>query len=141
MDVCSIDLRSTEAEAESKKRVEKILAKWNEVKACSLEEKSASSDRSSECSIAANENEEIRRVQAPFITAFPVLFSRSILNTRRQPILVFSRIMQVVSLGVIQALFYARQGNGQVSVQNKIGVIQQTLAIFFVGYFITIYNV
>ena len=134
LDICSIDLRTAEAESESRKRVEAILYRWNKF---IKEERPVSLVSASESSIP-DSNEEIQRNQAPFTIAFPVLFSRSILNTRRQPILVFSRIMQVVSLGVIQALFYARQGNGQVSVQNKIGVIQQTLAIFFVGYFITI---
>ena len=131
LDICSIDLRSADAEVESRTRVEKILMKWNEVKASNVEEKSVSPMGSSEFSI--DDDDESRRVQAPFYIAFPVLLNRSILNTRRQPILLFSRIMQVVSLGVIQALFYARQGDGQVSVQNKLGVIQQTLATFFVG--------
>jgi hypothetical protein len=120
-----------DAETQSKNRVEKILAKWNEAKASTVDDKGVSPMSSSEFSIA--DEEEVRRVEAPFHIAFPVLFTRSVLNTRRQPILLFSRIMQVVSLGAIQALFYARQGDGQVSVQNKLGVIQQTLATFFVG--------
>ena len=136
LDICSIDLRSADAESKSKDRVEKILAKWNQVKESHIKEKTVSPMGSSELSVA--NDEQVRKCQAPFHIAFPVLFNRSILNTKRQPILLFSRIMQVVSLGVIQALFYARQGDGQVSVQNKIGVIQQTLATFFVGYYFLI---
>lgn len=132
MDTCSIDLRSAHAEEESKERVEKILKKWKEFKTAGLKERSVSPIGSAEFSVG-EKDEEVKRVQAPFATAFPVLLSRSILNTRRQPVLLFSRIMQVVSLGVIQALFFARQGNDQVSIQNKIGVIQQTLATFFIG--------
>ena len=70
---------------------------------------------------------------APFSVSFPALLSRSYLNTRRQPLLVIARIMQVVALGMIQALFFARLSDGQSGVQNRIGVIQQTFSVIFVG--------
>jgi hypothetical protein len=41
--------------------------------------------------------------------------------------------MQVVSLGVIISLYYTRQELTQVSVQNRLGIIQQSLSVLFVG--------
>ena len=73
------------------------------------------------------------RTTAPFSVAFPVLLSRSFVNTYRQPLIVFARVMQVAFLGIIQALYFARQSNTQVAVQNRLGVLQQTMSVMFIG--------
>ena len=129
LDLCSIDLRTPNAESTSRARVNEFVQKWKEVgptwnQKDNLEEGNPEGNPISSV---------IHRRSAPFNIAFPVLASRSLLNTRRQPVLVISRVLQVTFLGVIQSLFYAPQGYGQVSVQNRIGVLQQTLATLFIG--------
>ncbi|KAI8902367.1 P-loop containing nucleoside triphosphate hydrolase protein [Globomyces pollinis-pini] len=79
------------------------------------------------------EKEIIIRQMIPFHIAFPVLTYRSFVNTYRQPELIVNRILQIVILGVIQALYYFGLGNNQESVQNRIGALQQSTAGVFAG--------
>jgi ABC-type multidrug transport system ATPase subunit len=133
LDLCSIDLRSEEAEKTSRLRVEKFNENWqehkNELPFDSIDEL----EEGEEEAITSPALKSLTRNVTPFYIGFPALLSRSFLNTRRQPMLVASRVLQVAFLGVIQAMFYARQGYGQVSVQNRIGVIQQTVSTLYIG--------
>jgi hypothetical protein len=134
LDICSLDLRNNKSEIESKARVETMVENWRKTHLSldSLDRLEAGQDTKDGKEVDPKHT-PVRRRHAPFGVAFPVLLRRSYLNTRRQPVLVISRVMQVVSLGIIQALFYARQDYAQVSVQNRIGMIQQTLATMFIG--------
>jgi len=71
--------------------------------------------------------------RASFLQAFPVLLHRSWLNFSRQPLLVMTRVLQVLAFGVILALYYARLGDGQASVQNRMGLLQEFTALMFIG--------
>ncbi|KAF9634353.1 ABC transporter-like protein [Lasiodiplodia theobromae] len=55
------------------------------------------------------------------------------LNFWRQPPLMVARIMQVVGLGGILALFFAPLKNDYYSVQNRVGFLQEIPSIYFVG--------
>lgn len=136
LDICSLDLRNDKSEIESKARVETMVENWRKTHLPfdSLDRLEEGQEREDIKEVVDSKHSSLRRRHAPFSVAFPVLLRRSFLNTRRQPVLVISRVMQVVSLGIIQALFYARQDYAQVSVQNRIGMIQQTLATMFIGY-------
>ncbi|KAI8239729.1 putative ABC transporter ATP-binding protein/permease [Colletotrichum sp. SAR 10_96] len=73
------------------------------------------------------------RKRASFVTAFPILLHRGLTNFRRQPPLLVARIAQVVSLGVVLALFFAPLKKDYFSVQNRMGFIQEIAAFYFVG--------
>ncbi|KAI2603158.1 P-loop containing nucleoside triphosphate hydrolase protein [Hypoxylon fragiforme] len=71
--------------------------------------------------------------RASFLTAFPLLLHRATINFRRQPPLILARIMQVVGLGVVLALFFSPLHNDYFSVQNRVGFVQEVGAFYFVG--------
>ncbi|OLN97692.1 putative ABC transporter ATP-binding protein/permease [Colletotrichum chlorophyti] len=73
------------------------------------------------------------RKRASFLTAFPLLLHRGLINFRRQPPLLLARIMQVVGLGIVLALFFAPLKNDFYSVQNRMGFVQEIGAFYFVG--------
>ncbi|KAJ6255936.1 hypothetical protein Dda_9227 [Drechslerella dactyloides] len=75
----------------------------------------------------------LQREQAPLFVSYPVLVERSLINIWRQPPLVFARIMQVVGLGIILALFFAPLKNDYTSVQTRLGYINEILPVYFVG--------
>jgi len=71
--------------------------------------------------------------RASFATAFPILLHRAFINLRRQPPLLMARTMQVISLGVVFTLFFAPLDNDFISVQNRMGFVQEVSAFYFVG--------
>ncbi|TQN73513.1 putative ABC transporter ATP-binding protein/permease [Colletotrichum shisoi] len=73
------------------------------------------------------------RKRASFVTAFPLLLHRGLINFRRQPPLLLARIMQVVGLGAVLALFFSPLKNDFYSVQNRMGFVQEVGAFYFVG--------
>ena len=124
LDVTSIDFRTLQAEKESVARVEKIIESFKSKKDSLLKEV--------EDPVEALGKLEPRKM-IPFRYALPVLTYRSFLNSKRQPHIIIARIMQVVFLGVIICLYYARQGYTQISVQNRLGILQQSLSVLFIG--------
>lgn len=73
------------------------------------------------------------RKRASFSRALPLLLHRAIINTRRQPELIVARLMQVIGLAIILALFFAPLHNNYFSVQNRMGFVQEIAAFYFVG--------
>ncbi|ROT38353.1 ABC transporter [Sodiomyces alkalinus F11] len=73
------------------------------------------------------------RKRAPFTSAAPLLIQRALINFRRQPPLLLARTMQVVGLGVVLTLFFAPLENDLISVQNRMGFVQQVGSFYFVG--------
>ncbi|KAL8378004.1 hypothetical protein RB595_008612 [Gaeumannomyces hyphopodioides] len=73
------------------------------------------------------------RKRASFFTAFPILMHRAFINFRRQPPLLVARLMQVIGLGIILALFFSPLKSDFFSVQNRVGFIQEIAAFYFVG--------
>lgn len=73
------------------------------------------------------------RKRAPLSVAVALLLRRAAINTRRQPQLLLARIMQVVGLAAVFALFFAPLGNDFFSVQNRMGFVQELGAFYFIG--------
>ncbi|KAK9773250.1 hypothetical protein SCAR479_10167 [Seiridium cardinale] len=71
--------------------------------------------------------------RASFATALPLLMHRAIINIRRQPPLILARIMQVLGLALVLALFFAPLHNDYPSIQNRVGFVQEVGAFYFVG--------
>lgn len=73
------------------------------------------------------------RKRASFAAAAPILMHRALINFRRQPPLLLARTMQVVGLGVVLSLFFAPLKHDLVSVQNRMGYVQQVGTFYFIG--------
>ncbi|KAM0532559.1 hypothetical protein ACHAP9_003641 [Verticillium nonalfalfae] len=73
------------------------------------------------------------RKRASFAAAAPLLMHRAFINFRRQPPLLLARTMQVIGLGLVLSLFFAPLKHDLISVQNRMGFVQQVGAFYFVG--------
>jgi ABC-type multidrug transport system ATPase subunit len=73
------------------------------------------------------------RKPASLALAFPILVHRATINTMRQPPLILARLMQVIGLALVLALFFAPVKNDYYSVQNRMGFVQEIGALYFVG--------
>jgi hypothetical protein len=111
LDITSIDSRSPEAEIRTTENVEKLIEVWG----ANIPE-----NDTEDTQILGNVN--LREVLS-FSRALPVLLHRSIINSKRRFHVVLARIFQVVSLGIIQSLYFARLQDNQVSVLNRLGIL------------------
>lgn len=129
IDLITVDLQHAARERRSRAKVAALIQRFSHAEALSLSMHSAPKGTI----MQPAELGAMRRAPAPFVTAYPLLCRRAWLNMRRQPSLGIARIMQVVGLGIILALFFAPLGNDYVSVQNRFGFLQQILPLYFVG--------
>ncbi|KAE8142807.1 P-loop containing nucleoside triphosphate hydrolase protein [Aspergillus pseudotamarii] len=67
------------------------------------------------------------------VTAFPMLVHRAMLNTSRQPISILARSIQAPGVGLLLALFTAPMKTDYISIQTRMGVIQQYSCLAFIG--------
>lgn len=131
LDLITIDLRDSEREAESRKRVEKLLSTWS----------SANSDHDN----AKTASEGVHEISeddahihwlkptAPFSTAFPILYQRSALNLWRERSAMIARIMNVVPYGLLIALFFAPLHTDYQAVLTRLGLVQLFCFLYFMG--------
>ena len=127
LDLSSLDYQSSEKEAESRGRVNKLVQDWKKSEKQFANELPLSDVRT------ISQWESLRRELAPFVTVFPILLKRSIINFKRQPNAMISRIVQVAAFGLIMTIWFARLGNNYVDVQNRVGFVQEITALMFVG--------
>lgn len=121
-----MDLQQADREIESRKRVEDLILHFQKTR------DSPETVEKVRSTLPAQLGALQRRI-SPFMTVYPVLLKRSYLNFKRSPNIVLTRIMQVASFGIILALFFSRLGNDYVSVQNRVGYIQEINALVFIG--------
>ncbi|KAF7552513.1 hypothetical protein G7Z17_g4249 [Cylindrodendrum hubeiense] len=160
LDMITIDLQRDDREAESRERVQKLIESWgtmvHPVRDTKGDEMHEKQDGTTKQAISegilqapvvspprrsfnkANlsspaELGALVRKKAAFTTSLPILLHRAIINTRRQPELILARLMQVIGLALILALFFAPLDNDYYSVQNRMGFIQEIGAFYFVG--------
>lgn len=128
LDLVTVDLQQADREATSREKVQRLIDRFSHTEALALEEGA----EPKEISLPA-ELGQMKRTKAPFSTAYPVLLRRGLINMWRQPQQVVARIMQVVGLGIVLALFYSPLKHDYYSVQSRVGFIQQVLSLVFVG--------
>ncbi|KAJ3166121.1 hypothetical protein HDU88_003669 [Geranomyces variabilis] len=140
LDLSSIDLRNAEAEASSRARVNELIRVWRtdaeRDRALGLLAEEASDASSKRLAGSASDLDLSAlgyRSPARFGVALSVLVKRSMRNMLRQPKLASARIMQVVALAVIFALYFSRLHLTQPSVQSRFGLLQQQGSLIFVG--------
>jgi len=126
LDLVTVDLQRSDREAATRVIVERLIDRFDH--------KEALDSRESEKEIVLPaELGSMKRERASFMAAYPILVSRGLLNFRRQPMLVIARIMQVIGLGIVVALYFAPLKNDYFSVQNRLGFIQQIMPLYFIG--------
>ncbi|KAF2640204.1 ABC transporter-like protein [Massarina eburnea CBS 473.64] len=124
LDLITVDLQHESKEAASRAKVHKLIESWT----------SDMFPTARTGSIATPaELGSLARAPASFATAFSILLRRTTKNFFRQPDLLVARIMQVVGLGIVLALFFAPLRSDYYGVQNRLGFLVEIAPLYFVG--------
>ena len=123
LDIVSVDLREEKNEAISREKAQNLIDQFATTQ---QSEKLAlrNGPKAEELGLADLEG----RDHTPMRVAVPILFRRGFLCFKRRPDLAAARIMQVAGLGFFIDLFFAPLKTDYLSLQNRLGVIQQILA-------------
>ncbi|ANB10992.1 hypothetical protein AWJ20_3786 [Sugiyamaella lignohabitans] len=131
LDLVSVNLQSEEKESISRLKVTKLLDHWQNVEDPALERPLVDAH----LGLAAAEAEFSSQVREPskFLPAYQTLLRRSTLNFSRSPHMIVARIMQVAGIGIIFALFFSPLKDDMIGVTNRLGLVQEITALYFVG--------
>lgn len=69
----------------------------------------------------------------PLSFTLPLLLRRSLLNQKRNPVLMSTRISQGLFFALILSCFFAPLGSGQSSIQSRIGLMYMNTSLTFIG--------
>lgn len=125
LDLITIDLQKSSREEATRSKVRALITSWSSgdfAKALAPTTISTPAELGS-----------LVRKTSSFLSAYLILVHRASINFRRQPNLLMARIMQVLGLAIILALFFAPLKHDYYSVQNRLGFIQEFCAFYFVG--------
>ncbi|EOD49342.1 putative abc transporter protein [Neofusicoccum parvum UCRNP2] len=128
LDLITVDLQHESREVASREKVRGLIESWT-----SDRFQQHAMDRVNSRTASPAELGSLKRSMTGFHIAYPLLVRRAMLNFWRQPPMMIARIMQVVGLGGILALFFAPLKNDYYSVQNRVGFLQEIPSIYFVG--------
>jgi hypothetical protein len=146
VDAASIDLRNAAAEAATRARVEALLRAYEAHAAADGDAakddaalngggggaEGGAADTASAV-VDAGGALSMARPSGRLAATAPLLLRRSALNLRRQPGVLGARVMQGISFGCILCVFYTRLRLDARSVQNRIGLLYELMALIFVG--------
>lgn len=124
LDLVSINFQSTELESSSRERMKKMLEEWSKEEAAS--EKGAVEH----CAAISDQPPQYNNTTRLTIG---VLVERSFTNIMRSPHLVVARITQVSGVAAIMALYFSPLHNNFAGISNRLGLLQQVTAVYFVG--------
>lgn len=155
MDLITVDLQEERKEEETRKTVGLLIEAWDShIKdpraAAPIDDRLEPITEEKPRSAAGDENAVRRsngktslatpaelgalaRHHTSFTTSFPLLMHRAFINFRRQPSLLLARLMQVIGLAIVITAFFAPIQSDYVSIQNRVGFVQQIGAFYFVG--------
>ncbi|KAF2134491.1 ABC transporter-like protein [Dothidotthia symphoricarpi CBS 119687] len=124
LDLITVDLQHESREAASRAKVRSLVESWNPDKFTSARTGSITTPA---------ELGSMAREPTSFAAAYSILIRRATKNFFRQPDLVIARIMQVVGLGLVMALFFAPLKNDYFAIQNRMGFLIEIGPLYFVG--------
>lgn len=110
-------------------RVAFLVKKWSE--SHPAKDTDAITFASSETSIDLS---NYRKQQLPFSITMPVIFKRQFVNSLRSKDALISRTGQIVILGVVHTLFFAPLKHSKEGIDNRLGLIQEALNLYYVGF-------
>ncbi|KAL1959781.1 hypothetical protein VTO42DRAFT_926 [Malbranchea cinnamomea] len=125
LDLITVNLQEKEREAASRAKVQRLIADW-ENRPLELNQQHSTITTPAELG-------SLKRQMNPFHLMFPLVLRRSAINLKRQPHLVIARIMQTIGIAIILTLFFAPLKRNYESVQSRMGLVQQIVALYFVG--------
>lgn len=131
LDIVSVNLQSLEKENKTREAVNNILDRWREEEASTQDvDELVATGR--ELSLPA-EFRSYARTPATFLPAYLTLLRRATVNFSRSPHMIIARIMQVVGIGIIFALFFSPLKGGYTGIIDRLGLVQEMTALYFVG--------
>ena len=125
LDLITVDLQQSHREEASREKVRSLITSWTD--------SSAPVRRTTSRIATPAELGSFARSMTPFRIAFPLLLHRSFINFRRNPPSIIARTTQVLGFGVILTLFFAPLKSDYISIQTRLGFIQEMAALYFVG--------
>ena len=131
LDLVSVNLQEEQKEIESRDKVLKLIERWTKVQT----ERESMADNVMPRHSADQPAVFSRFVRepAPFYFAFTTLLQRTTVNLSRSPDMIVARIMQVVGIGLVLALYFSPLRDNDTAVTNRLGLIQELSAVYFVG--------
>lgn len=124
LDLITVDLQHASREEASRAKVHRLIQSWTP--------DMFPAARTGSITTPA-ELGSLAREPASFVSSFSILIRRTTKNFFRQPDLLIARIMQVVGLGIVLALFFAPLKNDYYYVQNRLGFLVEIAPLYFVG--------
>ncbi|KAH8904633.1 pleiotropic drug resistance protein [Coniochaeta sp. PMI_546] len=134
LDLITIDLQQEEREAETREKVRLLIEAWTaEARRTLVDDQNPKPPATKRTLASPAELGALVRSPSPLHNSLPILLHRATVNFLRQPPLLLARTMQVVGFGIVLTLFIAPVGHDIYSVQTRVGLVQQTGALYFVG--------
>jgi ABC-type multidrug transport system ATPase subunit len=124
LDLITVDLQHEAREAASRVKVRKLVESWNP--------NMFPVTRVGSIATPA-ELGSLAREPSSFVTAYSILIRRMTKNMFRQPDIMIARIMQVVGMGLVLALYFAPLKNNYFSIQTRMGFLVEIAPLYFVG--------
>lgn len=134
MDQISIDPRSEHAYETSKARLNHLVNSFNTSENSNQLAQNIKDHFQKIKGVPDNKpNYQQTQKKASWLTSLYILVKRSYKNLFRTPVIIITRLMQVLSFGIILSLCYLRIETDQIGVQNMQGFLYECLALLFVG--------
>ncbi|SCW00209.1 LAFE_0B11848g1_1 [Lachancea fermentati] len=129
LDLISINTQNDENEEISSKRVTKLLENWRvrQKENAKVSEKSMTQEKLIEF-LDINSTSK-----AGFGVAYKVTVRRQFKTMRRSMDSLIARLAQIPGLGIILALFFAPIKHDYTSVSNRLGLVQESTALYYTG--------
>jgi ABC-type multidrug transport system ATPase subunit len=124
LDLITVDLQHESREAESREKVRKLIESWN----ADVFPVARTGSITTPAELGS-----MAREPTSFASAYSILIRRATKNMFRQPDILIARIMQVVGLGIVLALYFAPLKNNYLYVQNRLGFLVEIAPLYFVG--------
>jgi ABC-type multidrug transport system ATPase subunit len=124
LDLITVDLQHASREAESREKVRKLIESWN----ADVFPVARTGSITTPAELGS-----MAREPTSFASAYSILIRRATKNMFRQPDILIARIMQVVGLGIVLALYFAPLKNNYLYVQNRLGYLVEIAPLYFVG--------
>ncbi|KAK0462088.1 P-loop containing nucleoside triphosphate hydrolase protein [Desarmillaria tabescens] len=125
LDVVSVDLREAEQEELSRVKVDRLVEEFRK-QTHKVEDRKKTSGLSLDL-------KKYEKKMSPLTTSLPILLKRGYLAFIHQKTVPEARFGNVLGLGVVSSLFFSPIGHNYISIQNRVGCIQEILPLYFVG--------
>ncbi|PBK97301.1 P-loop containing nucleoside triphosphate hydrolase protein [Armillaria gallica] len=125
LDAVSVDLREAEQEELSRAKVDRLVEAFREQVPRVKDHKRTSG--------LPLDLKKYEKKMSPLTTSLPILLKRGYLAFIRQTTVPEARFGNVLGLGIVSSLFFSPIGHNYISIQNRVGCIQEILPLYFVG--------